>query len=83
MESTSIKQEIRNFVEKGFRLSEIGDAENIFSRAGVHSLFFMQLLIFIEKTFSIELYDGEFDINKLQTINQIAKLIEKKVDVYA
>lgn len=82
MQLENIKKEIRGFIGKGFHVTDLEDETNIFSRGGVHSLFFMQLLVFIEKRFSVELYDGEFDINKLQTISQIALLIDAKVNVH-
>lgn len=78
MDIDKIKQELREFLTRSFRIHEIKNTDNIFDTGIVHSLFFIQLLIFIEKNFNVELHDGEFDIANLTTIDSIAGLIANK-----
>lgn len=73
-----IKQEIRQFLQNSFKIKAIKDSENIFESGLVHSLFFIQLLVFIEKTFSVSLDASEFDITALNTVDAIATLVTMK-----
>ncbi|HAU1297464.1 TPA: acyl carrier protein, partial [Legionella pneumophila] len=52
---------------------------NIFDTGAMHSLFFIQLLVFIEKKYKIDLEVGEFDPNQLTTIDAIALFISSKL----
>lgn len=79
MEINQIKQELKQFLTRSFRMKEINDRDNIFASGIVHSLFFIQLLVFLEKNFSIELQDDEFDIHKLTTVDEISELIFHKI----
>ncbi|MEL0638668.1 phosphopantetheine-binding protein [Marinomonas sp. TI.3.20] len=79
MNMNEIKSEVRSFLGRGFRIHEIEDDSNIFEIGIVNSLFFVQLLIFIEKKFKIELQEGEFDITRLNSVNLISKIISDKI----
>lgn len=74
--SEHIKQELRKLLYSSYKIENISDTLDIFESGIVHSLFFVQLLIFIEKKFKIELEPDEFDFKNLRTIESIAKLIE-------
>ena len=76
--SEHIKQELRKFLSASYKIENIPDTLDIFESGIVHSLFFIQLLIFIEKKFKIELEPDEFDFKNLRTIESIAKLIESR-----
>lgn len=77
---SNIKQELRQFLFKSFKIQSIEDTQDIFETGLVHSLFFIQLLVFIERTFNIILESGEFDIKALKTINAISALVANKLD---
>ncbi|HAT8145873.1 TPA: acyl carrier protein, partial [Legionella pneumophila] len=62
-----------------FRIKDIGYSDNIFDTGAMHSLFFIQLLVFIEKKYKIDLEVGEFDLNQLTTIDAIAHFISSKL----
>ncbi|HFR5667775.1 TPA: phosphopantetheine-binding protein [Legionella pneumophila] len=57
----------------------MGYSDNIFDTGAMHSLFFIQLLVFIEKKYKIDLEVGEFDLNQLTTIDAIAHFISSKL----
>ena len=69
---------LREFLAGSFKINDIKDDDDIFETGIVHSLFFIQLLVFIEKKFKIELDAGEFNPDKLKTINVIAGLVIQK-----
>lgn len=81
MSLTDIKQEIKQFLDKSFKINHLEDSQDIFDTGIVHSLFFVQLLIFIEKKFKIELNPDEFDITSLRTIDSISQLVLNKTGI--
>ncbi|HAT8443898.1 TPA: acyl carrier protein [Legionella pneumophila] len=79
MEVDHIKNEVKLFLLNSFRIKDIGYSDNIFDTGAMHSLFFVQLLVFIEKKYKIDLEVGEFDLNQLTTIDAIAHFISSKL----
>lgn len=73
------KTKIRNFVERFFRNENFGDDDNIFDNS-VNSLFAMQLVLFVEKEFDIEVDNDEIDLANFNSINAIANYIESKTE---
>ena len=74
-----IKLDLKKFLSGSLRISEIDDSDNIFENGVVHSLFFIQLLIFVEKKYKIFLGEGEFDIKRLNTVEAISNMIFQKI----
>ena len=83
MNSQQIKQELKMFLLNSFRVKKLSYSDNIFETGAMHSLFFIQLLIFIEKKFKIDLEVGDFDPKRLTTIDAIAEFILTKLKVAA
>jgi D-alanine--poly(phosphoribitol) ligase subunit 2 len=79
MEIKQIKNEVKLFLLHSFRVKDIGDSENIFDTGAMHSLFFIQLLVFIEKKYKIDLDVGEFEPSQLTSIDAIAHFIASKL----
>lgn len=69
---------IKNFLRRAFRDYDLQDNEDIFSLGFVNSLFAMELVMFVEKTFSITIEDEDLTIENFSTVNNIASLIEHK-----
>lgn len=83
MELIEIKNKVKNYLQSSFRLGTINDSSNIFESGIVNSLFYIQLIVFIEKTFDVQLEEGEFDIHKLQSVNAISELLYNKLSLKA
>ncbi|AHE66312.1 phosphopantetheine attachment site [Legionella oakridgensis ATCC 33761 = DSM 21215] len=79
MEIKHIKKEVKLFLLNSFRIKDIGYSDNIFDTGAMHSLFFIQLLVFIEKKYKIDLEVGEFDPKRLTSIDAIAGFISSKL----
>jgi len=75
----TIKEEIKGFILRAYKLHDLEDTNNLFETGYIHSLFFIQLLIYIEKNFNIELEHGEFNIHGLNTIQKISELVHSKL----
>lgn len=79
MEVHDIRNEVKIFLLNSFRLKDISDSDNLFDTGAMHSLFFIQLLVFIEKKYQIDLDVGEFDPKQLTSIDSIAQFIKSKL----
>lgn len=78
-----IRHDIRSFIESRLiRKQEklaFGDDDNIFELKLVSSLFAMQLVTHLEKTFQIVFEDEDLDVANFASINAITRLIEAKL----
>lgn len=72
------RDKIKAFLAKFFQNYELQDNEDIFSLGFVNSLFAMQLVLFIEKEFSVAIENEDLDIDNFRTINAIIQLIDRK-----
>lgn len=79
MDVDHIKNEVKLFLLNSFRIKDINYSDIIFDTGAMHSLFFIQLLVFIEKKYKIDLEVGEFNLNQLTTIDAIAHFIASKL----
>jgi len=57
----------------------VADDEDIFASGLVNSLFAMQLVLFIEKEFSIKVENEDLDYDNFRTLNAIVGFIERKI----
>lgn len=67
METT--KKEIRDFLSRFFRKRELQDDEDIFALGFVNSLFAMQLIMYIEKQFGIQVDNNDLDFSNFRSIH--------------
>ncbi|HEY1353603.1 MAG TPA: phosphopantetheine-binding protein [Ktedonobacteraceae bacterium] len=77
MEDTRTR--IRAFLTTFFQDTELQDDQDIFALGFVNSLFAMQLVLFVENQFGIEIQDNDLDISNFRSIDVIAQLVERKV----
>lgn len=76
----NIKQRIRQFLQRSIRNVDIHNDSVIADLGIVHSLFMVQLVLFIEKEFGIEIDYDELDLANFRTVNDIAALISNKIN---
>ncbi|MEK4836639.1 acyl carrier protein [Bacillus sp. FSL L8-0152] len=74
-----IKGSIKRFLEKYLKKVEISDDDDIFSLGYVNSLFAMQLVMFVEKEFSIKIENSDLDLENFRSINAITEMVNKKI----
>ncbi|WP_010520503.1 acyl carrier protein [Aquimarina agarivorans] len=73
-----IKEKIRERIKPILQGNEIDDDENFFELGLVHSLFAMQIILFIEKEYKIELDPDEVSLENLSSIDAIAEIIDER-----
>ncbi|MBB5936683.1 phosphopantetheine-binding protein [Streptomyces zagrosensis] len=75
--SEDVRATIRDFITGNFPDLALKDDEDIFELGFVNSLFAMQLVMFIEKTFSLRVPNQELRLDSFRTIDSMAKLVER------
>lgn len=72
------KQAIRRFILSSVALRELDDDANLFEAGIVNSLFAVQLMTFVEKTFSIEVGTEDLDIDNFKSVNATAAFVQRR-----
>lgn len=77
-EDGGIKDAVRRFILNSINATHVGDDDNLFESGIVNSLFAVQLMTFIEKTFAIEVEADDLDIENLKSLNATAAFVVRK-----
>ncbi|WP_276902602.1 colibactin biosynthesis aminomalonyl-acyl carrier protein ClbE [Frischella perrara] len=80
MDSQEMKAAVRQFLARSLRGHTLGDDDDIFSLGLVHSLFTVQIILFIEKTFHVELEVSELKIEQISSVNKIVELVQQELN---
>jgi acyl carrier protein len=69
---------IRGFLSKYFGDKELRDDEDIFAGGFVNSLFAMQLVLFLESEFGIQLDNDDLNLDNFRSVEALLRLIDRK-----
>ena len=72
------KAKIRDFLLQYIHNHNLQDDEDIFAGGFVNSLFAMQLVLFVESGFGIQIEDEDLKLDNFRSVNALAGLIECK-----
>jgi acyl carrier protein len=72
------RQHIMAFLGRFFRCETLNGDDDIFAAGFVNSLVIVQLIGFLETTFSITIEDEDLELPNFRSVNRILALIEKK-----
>lgn len=75
--SNTTKSQILAFVRGRYPQADIDESQDIFSLGFVNSLFAMELVMFIEKTFGVTIPNSELRIDNFRTANSMAELVAR------
>ena len=78
---TELKQQIRTFIEQNFLVAstlDLKDDDSLLQLQIVDSTGFLELLHFIEGTFSVTVADDEMVPENLETIDNIVQFVGRK-----
>lgn len=73
--SATAKDQILAFVRGRYPQAEIEASHDIFSLGFVNSLFAMELVMFVEKTFGVTIPNEELRIDNFRSANSMADLV--------
>lgn len=74
----SVKVSIREFVVGATSITDLGDDDDLFESGIVNSLFAVQLIAFVEKSFGIEVTSEDLDIRNFKSISAAASFVDGK-----
>lgn len=75
---TEIREKIRGFILASIHLPDLADDDNLFESGIVNSLFAVELMTFLEKTFEIEVGPDDLEIANFQSIEAAADFVTRK-----
>lgn len=73
----NVAGQILEFVRGRYPQVEIGAGQDIFALGFVNSLFAMELVMFVEKTFSISIPNEELRIDNFRSAVLMAELVDR------
>lgn len=71
------RTELRTFLRTRFPEVEFTDEEDIFDLGFVNSLFAMELVMFIERTFGFDISNEELTLDNFRTVKAMADLVHR------
>ena len=77
----NVKETIRKFILDSININGLEDDDNLFESGIVNSLFAVQLMTFIEKSFNIEVTMEDLVIENFQSIEATTSFVMKKQGV--
>ncbi len=68
---------VRQFINGRFPQADVSDDEDIFALGFVNSLFAMELVMFVEKQFSVTIPNDELNRDNFRTVTALTGLVER------
>ncbi|MEV6684105.1 acyl carrier protein [Streptomyces sp. NPDC051130] len=69
---------VRGFIAENVRDTELTDDHDIFATGSVSSLFAVQLVMWVERTFGIRVQPADLDIENFRTVNDVVRFVEQR-----
>lgn len=76
--SSTVNVLVRNYILENISIPEIGDDENIFESGIINSLFAIEMMTFLEKTFHIKVTMDDLDMDNFNSINATSRFVLRK-----
>ncbi len=76
-----IKETLRTFIGGFVRSKEFKDSDNIFDAGFVNSMFVMQLILFIEKQYSLTVDNADLELKNFSSVDAMRNFITNKLGV--
>jgi len=77
-QENGVKESVKRFILSSINIAHLGDDDNLFESGIVNSLFAVQLMTFIEKTFAIEVGMDDLDIENFKSLNAATAFVVRK-----
>lgn len=76
--ANGIRDAVRGFISSAIDIAKFDDDDNLFERGIVNSLFAVQLMTFVEKTFALEVEADDLDIENFKSVNATTAFVARK-----
>jgi acyl carrier protein len=80
VDPTAVRADVRGFVAERFPGVPFADTDDIFALGFVTSLFAMQLVLFLEQRFGLEIPSEELSLVNLGTVAAMSDLVGRCLD---
>ena len=77
-DTNHVKETVRKFINNSINIDGLGDDENLFESGIVNSLFAVQLMTFVERSFGIEIGMEDLDVENFKSVSATATFINRK-----
>lgn len=77
-EENRIKETVTNFLLSAIRISNLKGDDHLFESGIVNSLFAVQLMTFLEKTYAIEIGMDDLDMENFKSVNATTAFVIRK-----
>ena len=77
-QENAVKETVRRFILSSINIAHLDDDDNLFESGVVNSLFAVQLMTFIEKSFAIEVEMDDLDIENFKSLNAATAFVARK-----
>jgi acyl carrier protein len=77
-QENAVKDTVKRFILSSINIAHLGDDDNLFESGVVNSLFAVQLMTFIEKSFAIEVGMDDLDIENFKSLNAATAFVARK-----
>ncbi|MFX4294689.1 phosphopantetheine-binding protein [Streptomyces bohaiensis] len=77
MSSTEIRTQVREFISGRFPQVTFDDDQDIFEMGFVNSLFAMELVVFVERTFAVRVPNNELRRENFRSVTSITGVVER------
>ena len=77
-DTNQVKETVRSFINNSINIDGLGDDENLFESGIVNSLFAVQLMTFVERSFGIEIGMEDLDVENFKSVTATAAFISRK-----
>lgn len=74
------KSIIRDFLKKSKNIKSFGDADDLFKCGYIDSIFSLQLIVYLEKTFKIRISNKDIKEENFRSIDNIAETVERLIN---
>jgi len=75
--SDNAKEQIIAFIKGRYPQAEISESEDTFQLGFINSLFAMELVMFVEKSFGVTIPNEELRIDNFRTANSMSDLVDR------
>jgi methoxymalonate biosynthesis acyl carrier protein len=72
---------IRDYIMENINVQELDDDLDIFDAGIVSSLFAIELMTFLEKSFDIKVTMDDLDMENFKTVNSTSQFVQRKKEV--
>jgi methoxymalonate biosynthesis acyl carrier protein len=77
-DENNVKETVTRFLLSSINIATLNNDDNLFESGIVNSLFAVQLMTFLEKTFALEIGMDDLDIENFKSVNAATAFVLKK-----